>query len=265
MAGDPASGAVLFERITPHIALVTLNRPEVLNAINGDMTRRLNECVKAVEADKELRVAIMMGAGERAFCAGADLKEIAAKGGKGHELFPADGGFAGFAMYPRTKPWIAAVRGFALGGGFDLMVACDLVIVSEDAKIGLPEVKRGGVATGGAIYRLPRRIPLNIAREIILTGDPITPSRAYELGLANRVVPTDKLREEAIAMAERIAVNAPIAVRESLSIVRVSSERSEADLQDMANQANVVIGSSKDAHEGQMAFIERRPPRWTGT
>ena len=262
---DLLEDPVLFERIGEHIALVTLNRPAALNTVNAAMTKRLGECVRAVEADAQLRVAILTGAGEKAFCAGADLKEIVALGGKGDQLFPPGDGFGGFATVRRTKPWIAAVGGFALGGGFDLMIACDLVVAATDATLGLPEVKRGGVATGGAIYRLPRSIPLNIAREIILTGDPIDAPRARELGLVNHVVPRERLREEAIRLADRIAVNAPIALRESLEICRVSSEHSEIELQRMADAVNVVIGESRDAREGQSAFLERRPPRWTGT
>ena len=262
---DPPDDPVLFQRVGAHIAIVTLNRPAALNTVNAAMTNRLGECVRAVEADAQLRVAILAGAGEKAFCAGADLKEIVALGGRGDQLFPPGDGFGGFATFRRTKPWIAAVGGFALGGGFDLMIACDLVVAATDAKLGLPEVKRGGVATGGAIYRLPRSIPLNIAREIILTGDPIDAQRARELGLVNHVVARERLLEEAIGLAERIAVNAPIALRESLEICRVSSEHSEIELQRMADAVNGVIGKSQDAREGQAAFLERRPPCWTGT
>jgi enoyl-CoA hydratase/carnithine racemase len=255
---------VLFERVGDHIAVVTLNRPAALNTVNAEMTRRLGECVRAVEADPLLRVAILTGAGEKAFCAGADLKEIFALGGQGAQLFPAGDGFGGFATFRRTKPWIAAVGGFVLGGGFDLMIACDLVVAATDASLGLPEVKRGGVASGGAVYRLPRSIPLNVAREIILTGDPIDAQRAHDLGLVNHVVAREKLRETALGLAERIAVNAPIALRESLEICRVSSEHSETELQRMADAVNEIIGKSQDAREGQAAFLERRLPRWTG-
>lgn len=256
---------VLFERVGEHIAIITLNRPGVLNTVNAAMTRRLGECVRKVEADRDLRVAILTGTGDKAFCAGADLKEIVALGGKGEQLFPPGDGFAGFCTFQRTKPWIAAVRGYALGGGFDLMIACDMVVATEDARLGLPEVKRGGVATGGAIYRLPRGIPLNVAREIILTGDPINAQRALQLGLVNHVVPAERLREEAIRLAESIAINAPIALRESLNICRVASEHSETELQAMADAVNGIIGKSNDAREGQVAFLERRPPKWTGS
>ena len=255
---------VVFEHVGEHIAVITLNRPAALNTVNAAMTRRLGECVRAVEADPLLRVAILTGAGEKAFCAGADLKEIFALGGQGAQLFPPGDGFGGFATFRRTKPWIAAVGGHVLGGGFDLMIACDLVVATTDATFGLPEVKRGGVASGGAVYRLPRSIPLNIAREIILTGDPIDAERAHAIGLVNHVVPRTRLRETAIGLAERIAVNAPIALRESLEICRVSSEHSETELQQMADAVNEVIGKSQDAREGQAAFLERRPPRWTG-
>lgn len=265
LQAPPASDdPVLFERVGPHVAVVTLNRPAALNTVNGAMTRRLGECVRAVEADPELRAAILMGSGERAFCAGADLKEIVAMGGKGEQLFPPGDGFAGFATFRRTKPWIAAVDGFVLGGGFDLMIACDMVVSTPHASLGLPEVKRGGVATGGAIYRLPRSIPLNVAREIILTGTPIDAARARELGLVNHVVPRERLRDEAVRLAESIAANAPIAIRESLEICRVSSEHSETDLQRMADAVNVVIAKSQDAREGQVAFLEKRAPRWQG-
>lgn len=255
---------VLFERVGEHVAVVTLNRPGALNTVNAAMTRRLGECARAIESDPRLRVAILTGAGERAFCAGADLKEIFALGGKGDQLFPPGDGFGGFATFRRSKPWIAAVGGFVLGGGFDLMIACDLVVAATDASLGLPEVKRGGIASGGAVYRLPRSIPLNVAREIILTGDPIDAQRAHALGLVNHVVPREKLLETAIELAGRIAVNAPIALRESLEICRVSSEHSETELQRMAEAVNVIIANSEDSREGQAAFLERRPPRWSG-
>jgi enoyl-CoA hydratase/carnithine racemase len=251
---------ILFERIGAHIALVTLNRPAARNAINGEMTQRLEACVREIENDPELRVAILNAAPGRAFCAGADLGEIAA--GREASLVTRDGGFAGFVYAPRVKPWIAAVHGFALGGGLELPLACDLIVAAHNTVFGLPEPRRGIIAGAGGMYRLARAIPRAIALELIATGAQIDARRAFELGLVNRVVDEAQLLPEALALAELIAANAPLAVRESLSIARIASERSEAELQRLSNEAVRRVLASEDAREGPRAFVEKRAPVW---
>ena len=252
--------SILFERIGRHIALVTLNRPEARNAINVAMTQRLEEIVRQVENDAELRVAILAAAPGRAFCAGADLAEVAA--GLGRSLMTAEGGFAGFVFAPRRKPWIAAVHGFAMGGGLEFSLACDMVVAADNAVFGLTEPRRGLIAAAGGLYRLPRAIPRAIALEMLATGMTIDARRAYDLGLVNRVVEEAQLRKEAIALAEQIAANAPLSVRESLAVGRIAAECTEQECQRLSAEATERIMASEDASEGPRAFVEKRAPVW---
>lgn len=251
---------VLFERVSPHIVLVTLNRPEARNAINVAVTQRMEEIVRTIENDAELRVAILAAAPGKAFCAGADLTEVAA--GRGLSLMTRDGGFAGFEYATRRKPWIAAVHGFALGGGLELSLACDMIVAADTAMFGLPEPKRGVMAAAGGVYRLARAIPRAIALEMLTTGASIDARRAYELGLVNRVVPEGQLIKEAVSMAEQIAANAPISVRESLAIGRIATERREVELRQLMADAAGRVMASDDAREGPRAFLEKRAPVW---
>jgi enoyl-CoA hydratase/carnithine racemase len=251
---------VLFERIGRHIAVVTLNRPAVRNAVNIAMTRRLEECIRIVEGDADIRVAILTAVAGKAFCAGADLGEVAA--GRGASLVTPEGGFAGFVHAFRRKPWIAAVHGFVLGGGLEISLACDLIVATQNATFGLPEPKRGMLAGAGGAYRLARAIPRAIALEMLITGAPIDARRAYELGLVNRVVDEARLVDEAIAIAERIAANAPLSVRESLAIGRIAGERREEELRQLSAEATARILASEDFREGPRAFIEKRAPVW---
>jgi enoyl-CoA hydratase/carnithine racemase len=255
-----AAEPVLFERIGRHIALVTLNRPAARNAINAAMSRRLEEIVRAVEGTPEIRVAILAAADGKAFCAGADLAEIAA--GRALSLMTPDGGFAGFVDAARTKPWIAAVHGFALGGGLEIALACDMIVAAESAVFGLPEPKRGIVAGAGGMFRLPCAIPRAIALEMLTTGATIDARRAYELGLVNRVVAETARVREALALAEQIAANAPLSVRESLAIGRIAAERGEEELRRLSAEALARVLASEDAREGPRAFVEKRAPVW---
>lgn len=253
---------VLFKRLGRHIALVTLNRPAVRNAINRAATRLLESYVRAVEDDNDIRVAVLAAAGEKAFCAGADLAETAA--GHGLELRTADGGFAGFVHAPRCKPWIAAVQGFALGGGLELPLACDIIVAAKGAVFGLPEASRGILAGAGGMFRLPRAIPRAVAIEMLITGTPIDAARAYALGLVNRVVDEADLLAEAITIAERVAANAPMSVRESLALSRIAHDHSEADLWTLSTAASARVLACEDSREGPRAFVEKRPPVWRG-
>lgn len=255
--------AVRFERLPGHVALVTIDRPEARNAVNGDVAAGLEAAVDATEADDNVRVVVLTGAGADVFCAGADLKEVSA--GRSSALMTERGGFAGFVYRERSKPWIAAVNGKALAGGTELVLACDLVVAVEQAAFGLPEVLRGLIAAAGGLYRLPRAIPPNIALELILTAGQLDAKRAHQYGLVNRLVPADALRESALALAAEIARNGPLAVRESLRVAREANNGlDEAALRALTRAAMERVRASEDFKEGPRAFIEKRAPRWTG-
>jgi enoyl-CoA hydratase/carnithine racemase len=258
--GADRAEAVLYDRPAPHVAVVTLNRPAARNAISTAMTAGIEALVDEIEADPEIRVAILAAAPGKAFCAGADLAEVAA--GRGPSLVSARHGFAGFVYAERRKPWIAAVHGFVLGGGLELALACDMILAAESATFGLPEPKRGILAGAGGVYRLARAIPRGIALEMLATGASIDAARARELGLVNRIVAEERLRDEAIALAEAIAANAPLAVRESLAIGRVAGERDERELRALLAGAIERVMAAEDASEGPRAFIEKRAPVW---
>jgi len=262
MSQATESGIVLFEVIEPHIALVTINRPEARNAVNGAVAAGLEAAVERMEADPDLWVAILTGAGPHAFCAGADLKEVS--NGRGHTLSTPKGGFGGFVRAPRRKLWIAAAQGHALAGGLELLLTCDLAVVAETANLGLPEVKRSLVAGAGGVFRLPRALPRAIALEVITTGDPIPATRAAQYGLINAAVPADQVVPTALALARRVAVNAPIAVRESLGVARLAYDRAEAELWDICGEAGKMVRTTEDFQEGPRAFVEKRPPVWRG-
>jgi enoyl-CoA hydratase len=253
---------VLYELVDAHIAVVTLNRPKARNAVNADVAQAVDFLVKRIEMTESIRVAILASSHERVFCAGADLGEIA--NGRAHLLETAEGGFAGFVHASRSKPWIAAVRGFALGGGCELALACDMIVASEDAQFGLPEVKRGLFAGAGGVHRLPRALPRNIALELIATGDPLDARRAAAFGLINRTVSSDTVLESALELARAIAANAPLAVRQSLVVARQSAERSDAELRAISDREGGVVFASQDAREGARAFLDKRIPIWTG-
>lgn len=262
MSGAEQSAVVLVEVIEPHIALVTINRPEARNAVNGAVAAGLEAAVERIEADPDLWVAILTGAGPHAFCAGADLKEVS--NGRGATLSTPKGGFGGFVRARRAKLWIAAAQGHALAGGLELLLTCDLSVVAETANLGLPEVKRSLVAGAGGVFRLPRALPRAIALEMITTGDPIPAPRAAQLGLINAAVPADQVVPTALALARRVAVNAPIAVRESLGVARQAYDRTEAELWEICAAAGQVVRATEDFKEGPRAFVEKRAPNWTG-
>ena len=263
MTDQPASvGVEVLYEVADRVAVVTLNRPEKRNAINGAVTAALDWIVKTVEADDNVWVAILYSSLDSTFCAGADLSEIAR--GNGAALSSRDGGFAGFVHASREKPWIAAVRGNALAGGCELTLSCDMVVASDNAKFGLPEVKRGIYAGAGGVYRLPRTLPRNIALELIATGGVLNADRAYALGLVNRLAPLEGVLDAAKALAQEIVANAPISVRESLKVARVAADMPEQELRSLSNQAARKVMTSEDAREGPRAFLEKRAPNWTG-
>lgn len=258
---DGMSEPVRFEIVEPHIALVTLNRPEARNAVNGALAQALEAAVTRVELDPEIRVAVLTGEGP-VFCAGADLKEVSA--GRSATLATERGGFAGFVRADRSKLWIAAAQGPALAGGLELLLSCDLAVAAETASFGLPEVKRSLVAGAGGVFRLPRALPKAIALEMIATGDAMPAARMAQFGLLNAVVPAGEVREAALALARRAVVNAPVAVRESLGVARQALDLAEAELWEVSRAASERVRATEDFKEGPRAFVEKRSPRWVG-
>lgn len=263
MTAPLISDLVHFEKRDDHIAIVTLDRPAKRNAINAEMARTIDSIVKATEADPDIWVTIITSSGGAVFCAGADLAEAAA--GRGQELVTKDGGFAGFVDSKRAKPWIAAVRGTAMGGGLEISLACDIRVCADTTLFGLPEVKRGLIAGAGGAYRLARHIPRGIALEMLATGDTITAERAAHWGLVNAVVEEDQVIPTALEYAQRICNNAPLSVRESLAIGRAAIERTEEELVAMTDEAVARLIKTHDFHEGPRAFVERRAPVWQGS
>ncbi len=242
-----------------HVELLTLNRPEARNAMNRSLAVALSGALDEIELDDDVWVVVLTGADDKAFCAGMDLKGFA----RGE--FPAtDKGFGGLTQRDFPKPLIAAVNGSALAGGLELMLSCDMVVAADHAKFGIPEAARGLVAGAGGLIRLPKRIPIAIAYELALTAEPIDASRAFQLGLVNEVVNGPELLDAAMALAERIAKNAPLAVRTSKSVMKQAVELTEAEAWKVNNAAFGLIGQSADAMEGAIAFAEKRAPNWQG-
>jgi enoyl-CoA hydratase len=249
---------VLVER-RGHVQIITINRPEARNALDGAAARALAAAVDELDADDALRVGVLTGAGGT-FCAGMDLKAWM----RGDAPMIDGRGFGGVTMTPPRKPLIAAVEGYALAGGFELMLACDLVVAAVGSKFGVPEVKRALVAGGGAALLLPRRIPFAAAMELLLTGEQITAARAAELELVNRVVPDGTALDGAVVLAELVAANGPLAVAVTKQIARAQADWTvEEGWQRQAELFKPVFDSA-DAREGATAFAEKRPPVWRG-
>jgi crotonobetainyl-CoA hydratase len=242
-----------------HIAVVTLNRPEARNAISPEVSQKMASLLDEIESDTALRAVVLTGRGE-VFSAGADLKVVAQ--GRANDIARGKGGFAGVVTRDFPKPIIAAVNGPALAGGFEIVLSCDLVVAADTARFGIPEVKRGLMAAAGGLIRLPKRVPLAIALELAMTGDPIDATRALQLGLVNAVVPADRVVPEAIALAERIGENSPIAVRNSRQLVREAAELSEEQGWVRTLELMMPVFESGDSIEGATAFAEKRPPVW---
>ncbi|MFB7927857.1 crotonase/enoyl-CoA hydratase family protein [Streptomyces sp. NPDC056039] len=254
----PETPVVRTERIGSAL-LITLDRPEARNAVNAAVAAQLAAALDELEADPALRAGVLTGEGG-AFSAGMDLK--AALRGESPEV---EGrGFGGLTESEPTKPLIAAVEGFAMGGGFELALACDLIVAAEDARFGLPEVKRGLIAAGGGVIRLPKRIPHHLAMELLLTGEPVDGRRAGELGLANRVTGSGQAVAEALRLAERLAENAPLALATVKRVVRAADGAPDAEAFAFQREQMKTLMASADVREGMTAFAERRPARWTG-
>jgi enoyl-CoA hydratase/carnithine racemase len=253
------SDEILYEA-ADGVAVITINRPEVRNAMNHDAAVAMEAALDRLDADDSVTVGIVTGA-ETMFCAGMDLKSLSAGGGR--PIADRRGAF-GICTVPPEKPLIAAVERFALGGGLEIALACDLIVVDSAAKLGLPEVKRGLVAAAGGVIRLPRRIPSALAMELALTADLLPPQRALELGLVSRVTEPGGTMAAARELAGKIAENAPLAIRTAKRIINESADWEMADAFDRQHPIVQAVRESDDAKEGALAFVEKRAPVWTG-
>jgi len=252
------SDEVLVE-VADGIMTVTLNRPQAKNAVNKALAEGVAAAMDELDSNDDIRVAILTGAGGT-FCSGMDLKAFVTG-----ELPMVEGrGFAGVTEKPPQKPLIAAVEGFALAGGLELMITCDLIVAADNAKFGIPEVKRGLAAAAGGLIRLPRQIPSRLAMELALTGDFITAERAERMGLINRVVPAGTALEAAKELAAAICANGPLAVRISKQVVTESADWSSEEMWQKQQEVVMPIFTSEDAIEGATAFAEKRAPNWKG-
>ena len=264
-APPPALAPVLVVR-DEHVLLVTLNRPEARNAVNGALTQGLGSALEQADHDPEVRAVVLTGAGDASFCAGADLKAIA----RGESLNPPGTetwGFAGVVNHPISKPVIVAVNGTAFGGGTELVLAADLAVAAEHARFGLPEVRRGLIAAAGGLVRLPQQLPRKVAMQLILTGAPIDAAAAQRWGLVNEVVAADRLLETALGLAHQIAANAPLAVQASKRValgIRDGAVPAEAEAWAANDHEILALMGTEDALEGPRAFAEKREPIWTG-
>jgi enoyl-CoA hydratase len=252
------SEAVLTE-VSGGIAVITINRPQARNAVNGEVARGIAAALQDFDARADVSVLVLTGAGGT-FCAGMDLKGFLA----GDAPVAAGRGFGGMVERPPVKPVIAAVEGYALAGGFELVLACDLIVASEDAKFGLPEVRRGLVAGAGGLLRLPSRIPYHLAMEIALTGAHFPAARLAAAGLVNVVVPAGQALTAATELAGQVALGAPLALAASKRVIVEAADWPSDEA--FARQGEIIgpVFGSKDAMEGAIAFAEKRAPAWRG-
>jgi enoyl-CoA hydratase len=239
------------------ILIVTINRPQQRNAVNGAVSAGVARALNLLDGSSDLRVGVLHGTGP-AFCAGMDLKAFAA----GEQIRDPDRGFAGIVERPPAKPLIAAVEGWALGGGFEIVLACDLVTAGKSARFGLPEVRRGLAARGGGVFRLPRRLPRALAMELIVTGAPLDADRAERFGLVNRLVEDGRALEAALELAAQITANAPMSVRASKAVAVESADWPLTECFQRQRDYLEPVFASQDAAEGVAAFRERRDPVW---
>lgn len=257
--------AVVSTRLEGRTLVVTIERPEVRNAVDQRVARGLADAFERADADPEVWTVVLTGAGDRAFSAGADLKAVF-RGEPVHDPERPQYGFAGIVRLDLAKPVIAAVNGLALGGGFEMVLHCDLAVAVESAVFGFPEARVGKMAAAGGAFRIGSQVPPKLAAELLYTAAPITAVRALELGLVNRVVPDGHALEAALALAEEINANSPLSVRASkrtLLGIDPGAERDEVDWRRIA-EADEELLTSADAEEGVRAFVEKRAPRWTG-
>jgi enoyl-CoA hydratase len=255
MTDEPA---VLTER-RDSVLVITLNRPDARNAVNSALAEGIGAALDELDADDELRVGILTGAG-KGFSSGMDLKAFVA----GESPYVEGRGFAGITQRSSRKPLIAAIEGFAVAGGFEVALSCDLIVASKGARLGIPEVKRSLVAAAGALFRLPRRIPYHLAMELALTGDPIDAERGHQLGLVNRLAEPGGALDAALELAADIVKNGPLALIASKAIVSGSRDWTEDESWEKQGPIAGPVMASQDAREGATAFAEKRDPVWKG-
>lgn len=248
------SDEVLTER-RGRVLLVTLNRPDARNAVNSALSEGLGRAIDELDGDPGLTAGVITGAG-KGFCSGMDLKAFAASG--------PPRGFARIIEKGSAKPTVAAIEGFAMAGGLELALSCDLLVAAKGAKLGIPEAGVGLFAAGGGLYRLPRRLPYGVAMEMAVTADPITAERAFKFGLVARLAEPGEAVDAALALAERIARNAPLAVAASKRLIRAAQGVTEDEFWTMQESVVAGVFGSDDAKEGPLAFAEKRLPNWTG-
>jgi len=252
------TSAVLTER-RDGVLLITLNRPEARNAVNGALAQGVAAALDDFDASEDVSVGVLTGAG-KGFSSGMDLKAFTT----GERPWVDDRGFAGITRRAAEKPLIAAIEGFAVAGGFEIALSCDLIVAARDARIGIPEAKRGLVAAAGALIRLPKRIPYHVAMELALTGDTIVAERAHELGIVNRVTEPGAAVDAALELATQIARNGPLALAASKKIVASALDWGEAEAWEKQGALTGPVFASEDAREGAIAFAEKRDPVWKG-
>lgn len=253
--GGNGESAVLTER-RGRVMVITLNRPEAMNAINGALSEGLRSAVEDLDSDSGLTAGVVTGAG-KGFCSGMDLKAFS----RGEDIGP----MLEFVQNGATKPLVGAIEGFALAGGLELALSCDLLVAARGAKLGIPEVGVGLFAAGAGLFRLPGRVGYGTAMEMAITGDPITAEEAADHGLVSRLTEPGGALGEALALAERIARNAPLAVAASKQLIRATQGATEEELWKIQRPHMATVWKSDDAKEGPRAFAEKRPPEWTGT
>ena len=262
VSAPAATEPVLVTEQRGAVRVLRLNRPAARNALNPELISELGLALTAAENDRDVRCVILTGTGDRAFCAGMDLRAFAEQGRTGPRDAKGAAAFGRFVQGRIAVPVVGAANATAVAGGFELLLGCDVVVASDQATFGLPEVRRGLFAAGGGVF-VSTRIPLAVALELTLTGDPVDARRALSLGLINQVVPSGQVLDAAMALAERIARNGPLALRATKQLVRTANSDLAAAQELQAKLQPEVFGSA-DAKEGATAFIERRDPVWTG-
>ena len=253
------SEAAVWTEVSDGVMTITINRPNAKNAVNKDVAEGIAAALDALDADDNTHVVILTGAGGT-FCSGMDLKAFVT----GETPYVAGRGFAGMVEKSTDKPMIAAVEGYALAGGCELAITCDLIVAADNSMFGIPEVKRGLAAAAGGLVRLPRQIPSRVAMEMALTGDFMSAERAMSVGLINQIAPAGEALAQAKALAAKIAENGPLAVKRSKQVIKESIDWSQDEM--FANQQEITsaVFSSEDAIEGATAFAEKRKPNWKG-
>jgi enoyl-CoA hydratase len=259
MTTEPQDAAEVRAEAGDGVLVITIDRPEARNAVNENVARSIAEAIERLDASPALQVGVITGAGGT-FCAGMDLKAFV----RGEHPVVEGRGFAGLVQRRPRKPLIAAVEGYALAGGFEIVLACDLVVAARGASFGIPEVKRSLVAAGGGLLRLPHRVPYHVAMELALLGNHVAAERMSELGLVNRLVDDGAALGTALGLAREIAANGPLAVAASKRIIEESADWTQERAWIEQDEIALPVARSEDAREGATAFAEKRPPVWRG-